>query len=332
MATLNTLNPTLADVAARTDGQGNIITNIVELLNETNDVLTDMTFIEANNQTEHKTTIRSGLPSATWRKLYHGVPPSKSAVVTVRDTVGMLEAYAEIDKDLADLNGNSAAWRLSEQRAFVEAMNQEMATTLWYGDTSVHPERFTGLAPRYSSMSAENGRNILDGGGQGADNTSIWLLIWGQNTLHGIYPKGSKAGLQHRDLGEDTLRDANGNPFQGYRTHYKWNMGLCLRDWRYAVRIANIKETDLRKDASAGADLIDLMTQALELVPNLNMGRAVFYCNRNIRSFLRRMIAHKVINSTLTMDNVAGKHVVSFDGVPVRISDAILSTEARIAA
>lgn len=331
MATLKTINPTLADVAARTDKDGNIIINIVELLNETNDVLTDMTFIEANNQTEHKTTIRSGLPEATWRKLYQGVQPSKSSVVTVRDTVGMLEAYAEIDKALADLNGNSASWRLSEERAFVEAMNQQMATALWYGDTSVHPERFTGLAPRYSSKTAENGRNILDGGGQGADNTSIWLVVWGQNTCHGIYPKGSKAGLQKRDLGEDTLRDANGNPFQGYLSHYKWDMGLSLRDWRYVVRIANIKEADLRKDASAGADLIDLMTQALELVPNLNMGRAVFYCNRNIRSFLRRMIAHKVLNSTLTMDNVAGKHVVAFDGVPVRISDAILSTEARVA-
>lgn len=331
MPTLKTLNPTLADVAARTDEKGNIITNIVELLNETNDVLTDMTFIEANNQTEHKTTIRSGLPEATWRKLYQGVQPSKSGVVTVRDTVGMLEAYAEIDKALADLNGNSAAWRLSEERAFVEAMNQQMATALWYGDTAVNPERFTGLAPRYSSLSAENGRNILDGGGQGADNTSIWLVVWGQNTCHGIYPKGSKAGLQKRDLGEDTLRDGNGNPFQGYLSHYKWDMGLSLRDWRYVVRIANIKEADLRKDASAGADLIDLMTQALELVPNLNMGRAVFYCNRNVRSFLRRMIAHKVLNSTLTMEQVAGKHVVSFDGVPVRISDALLSTEARVA-
>ena len=68
MATLNTLNPTLADVAARTDGQGNIITNIVELLNETNDVLTDMTFIEANNQTEHKTTIRSDVAQTLSRR------------------------------------------------------------------------------------------------------------------------------------------------------------------------------------------------------------------------------------------------------------------------
>lgn len=330
MATLKTMNPTLADVAARTDDKGNIITNIVELLNETNDVLTDMTFVEANNQTEHKTTIRSGLPDATWRKLYQGVQPSKSQVVTVRDSLGMLEAYAEIDKALADLNGNSASWRLSEERAFVEAMNQQMATALWYGDASVQPERFTGLAPRYSSKAAENGRNILDGGGTGADNTSIWLIVWGQNTCHGIYPKGSQAGLQKRDLGETTLQDANGGLYQGYRSHYKWDTGLSLRDWRYVVRIANIKEADLRKDASAGADLIDLMTQALELVPNLNLGRAVFYCNRNIRSFLRRMIANKTLNSTLTMDNVAGKHVVAFDGVPVRISDALLSTEARV--
>ena len=330
MATLKTMNPTLADVAARTDEKGNIITNVVEMLSETNDVITDMTFIEANNQTEHKTTVRSGLPDATWRKLYQGVQPSKSQVVTVRDSLGMLESYAEIDKALADLNGNSASWRLSEERAFIESMNQQMATALWYGDASVTPERFTGFSPRYNSLSAENGRNIIDAGGTGADNTSIWLVVWGQNTCHGIYPKGSQAGLQKRDLGEATLTDANGGLYQGYRSHYKWDMGLTLRDWRYVVRIANIKEADLRKDASTGADLIDLMTQALELVPNLNLGRAVFYCNRNIRSFLRRMIANKTLNSTLTMDNVAGKHVVAFDSIPVRISDALLSTEARV--
>lgn len=331
MPTLGVRNPTLADVAARTDNKGNIITDLVEMLNETNEVLADMSFVEANSTTHHKTSIRSGLPSAAWRKLYQGVQPSKSSVVQVTDSLGMLEAYAEIDKDLADLNGNSAAWRLSEERAFVEAMNQEMATTLWYGDTGAHPERFTGLAARYSSKSAENGRNILDAGGTDADNTSIWLVVWGNNTCHGIYPKGSHAGLQKQDLGETTLTDASGGLFQGYRSHYKWNMGLTLRDWRYVVRIANIKETDLRKDASAGADLIDLMTQALELVPNLGMGRPVFYCNRYIRAFLRRQIANKVVNSTLTMDTVAGKHVVSFDGIPVRISDALLSTEARVA-
>lgn len=330
MATLNTTNPTLADVANRLGPDGKIDPQIVEMLNETNEVLDDMTFIEANGFTEHKTTIRSGLPTGTWRKLNYGVQPEKSRTVPVKDSMGMLETYAEVDKALADLNGNSAAWRLSEDRAFVEGLNQTMAQTLFYGDSSLDPEKFMGLAPRYNSLSAENGVNIVDGGGTGSDNASIWLIVWGPNTCHGIYPKGSAAGLDARDLGEDTLLDAAGGRYQGYRTHYKWDNGLTLRDWRYVVRIANVDVSDLTKNASAGADLIDLMAQAIELIPNLGMGRPAFYMPRKLRSFLRRQIANKVAGSTLTMEDVGGKKVVAYDGVPVRRTDALLLTEARV--
>lgn len=330
MATLSTTNPTLADIASRMTADGKIDPQIVEMLNETNEILDDMTVIEANGFTEHKTTVRSGLPAGTWRKLNYGVQPEKSRTVPVKDSMGMLETYAEVDKALADLNGNSAAWRLSEDRAFIEGMNQTMATTLFYGDSSVDPEKFMGLAPRYNSLSAENAMNIIDAGGTGNDNASIWLTVWGPNTCHSIYPKGSPAGLQSRDLGEHTLIDAAGGRYQGYRTHYKWDLGLTLRDWRYVVRIANIDVSDLTKNAASGADLIDFMTQALELVPNLGMGRPAFYMPRKIRSFLRRQIANKVASSTLTMEEIAGKKVVAFDGVPCRRTDALLLTEARV--
>lgn len=330
MATLSTLNPTLADVAARLTADGKIDPNIVELLNETNEILDDMTVIEANGFTEHKTTIRSGLPSGTWRKLNYGVQPEKSRTVQVKDSLGMLETYAEVDKALVDLNGNSASWRLSEDRAFLEGLNQTAASTIFYGDSSLEPEKFTGLAPRYNSLSAENAINIIDAGGTGNDNASIWLVVWGPNTCHSIYPKGSPAGLQSRDLGEHTLTDANGGRYQGLRTHYKWDMGLTLRDWRYVVRIANIDVSDLTKNASAGADLIDLLTQAVELIPNVGMGRPAFYMPRKIRSFLRRQITNKVAASTLTMEEVAGKKVVAFDGIPCRRTDALLLTEARV--
>ena len=330
MATLASTNPTLADLAARMGADGKIDPNIVEMLNETNEILDDMTFIEANGFTEHKTTIRSGLPAGTWRKLNYGVQPEKSRTVSVKDSLGMLETYAEVDKALADLNGNSAAWRLSEDRAFIEGLNQTMATTLFYGDSSLDPEKFMGLAPRYNLLSAENGQNIIDAGGTGSDNASIWLIVWGPNTCHGIYPKGSPAGLQSRDLGEDTLTDAAGGRYQGYRTHYKWDNGLTLRDWRYVVRIANVDVSDLTKNAASGGDLIDLLTQAVELIPNIGMGRPVFYMNRKLRSFLRRQITNKVAASTLTMEDVGGKKVVSFDGVPVRRTDALLGTEARV--
>lgn len=330
MATLSSTNPTLADIAARMTPDGKVDPMIIEMLNETNEILDDMTAIEANGFTEHKTTVRSGLPTGTWRKLNYGVQPEKSRTVTVKDSMGMLESYAEVDKALADLNGNSAAWRLSEDRAFIEGMNQNMATMLFYGDSSLDPERFTGLAARYNSLAAENAINIVDAGGTGSDNASIWLVTWGPNTCHTIYPKGSPAGLQSRDLGEDTLFDQAGGRYQGYRTHYKWDIGLTLRDWRYAVRIANIDVSDLTKNASSGADLIDLMTQALELVPNLGMGRPAFYLPRKLRSFLRRQIANKVAASTLTMETVAGRKVVTFDGVPCRRTDSLLLTEARV--
>lgn len=329
MATLASTNPTLADLASRMTADGGIDPVIIEMLMQDNEILQDMTFIEANGYTEHKTTVRSGLPSGTWRKLNYGVQPEKSKTVPVKDALGMLETYAEVDKALADLNGNSAAWRLSEDRAFLEGLNQTMASTIFYGDSSLDPERFMGLVPRFSSKSAENGQNILDAGGTGNDNTSIWLIEWGPTSCHGIYPKGSKAGLQNRDLGEQTLFDANGGRYQGYRSHYKWDAGLTLRDWRRVVRIANIDVSDLTKNASAGADLIDLIVQAIELMPSSTLGRRAIYCNRTIRSFLRRQITNKE-NVNLTLETVAGKHVVTFDGLPVRRTDAILNTEARV--
>lgn len=332
MGTIASLNPTLADFAKRSDPNGKV-ENVVELLNQTNAVLDDMTFVEGNLATGHKLSIRTGLPTATWRLLNYGVTKSKSRSAQVTDTCGMLEAYAEVDKSLAELNGNAAMWRLSEDRAFLEAMNQEMAATLFYGNTSTDPEKFLGLAPRYATYSAtatDIGNNIIKASGS-TTNTSIWLVCWDPNTLFGIVPKGSKAGFQIQDLGEQTLSDGAGGQYQGYRTHYKWDIGLCVKDWRYAVRIANIDTSALTKNAASGADLIDLMTQAIEQLPGGQViGRPVFYCNRTVRSFLRRQIANKVAQSTLTMDTVAGKRVVAFDDIPVKRCDQILNSESTV--
>lgn len=329
MPVLNGTNPTLLDVAKRLDPDDKVA-DIVEILSETNEILDDATFMECNDGSGNRTTVRSGLPQGTWRQLNYGVQPEKSRTVQVKDTTGMLETYSKVDKALIDMSGDPNGFRLSEDRAFLEGLNQTMAETMFYGDTSKNPERFTGLAPRFSSLSAENGDNIIDAGGTGSDNTSIWLVIWGEQTVHGIYPRGSKAGLNHRDLGEDTASDENGGEYQIMRTHYKWDSGLTVRDWRYVVRIANIDVTALTKDASAGADLIDLMVQALEIPPNMKMGRAAFYCNRTIKSYLRRQITNKD-NVWLSMSEVAGKKVLMFDEVPVRRCDALLNTEEQVA-
>jgi hypothetical protein len=332
MTTLSAINPTLLDLMTRTESDGSIAT-VIEMLAQTNEIIEDMTFLEANELTGHTSVIRTGLPTPTWRKLYGGVQPNKSTTAKIKDTTGMLEAYAEIDKALADLNGNTAAFRLSEDRAFIEGMNIEFAQTLFTGNEATEPEAFTGFAPRFNSKSAANAENILQSAStpDSTDNSSIWLVVWGPNTVHGIYPKGSKAGLQITDKGQVTIEsiDGNGGRMEAYRTHYRWDCGLVVRDWRYVVRI-QIDQEDLVKNAASGPDLIDLMTQALEIVPSLSMGRPAFYVNRTVRSFLRRQIANKVANSTLTADMVAGKRVLAFDGVPVRRCDQLTNTEAAV--
>ncbi len=328
MATVGNNNLTLADHAKRMDPNGKI-DRIVEIMSEKNEILDDMTFVEGNLPTGHKTTIRSGLPSVTWRLLNYGVQPSKSRTVQITDACGMLEAYSEVDKALAQLNGNTAEFRISEARAFIEAMGQEMATTVFYGNSSTDPEKFMGLAPRYNDPSAANGDQLINAGGSGSDNTSIYLVVWGDATAHGIFPKGSKAGLQHEDLGEVTLEDANGGKYQGYRDHFKWDAGLTVRDWRYIVRICNIDVSELSVNPTAGQDLMTYMTQALERVESLTAGRPVFYANRTIREYLRLQALHKT-NVQLSLDEVAGKRFPRFGEALVKRVDGLVNTESAI--
>ncbi len=333
MTVLATTHPTLLDVAKRTDPSGKIGA-IVELLSLTNEVIDDAVWIEGNLATGHKTTVRTGIPRPTWRKLNYGVLPTKSTTAQVTDTCGMLEAYAEVDKALADLNGNTAAWRLSEEQPFIEGMNQELVETMFYGNDLIDEAEFTGFSARFNSLSAESADNIVRSGSvDGNDNASMWLICWGPNTAHMIYPKGSQAGLQITDKGQVTLESAPGGPVGGrmeaYRTHYKWDCGLTVRDWRYVVRIQYDQE-DLTKDGTTGPDLVDLMTEAVERLPAIGMGRPVFYANRRARTFLRKQIKNAVKNSTLTMEDIAGKRVVAFDGIPVRRVDGLLNTETAI--
>lgn len=331
MAVLPTTHPTLLDVTKRLDPNGKIDA-IAEILNQTNPILEDMVWIEGNLPTGHRTTVRTGLPTPTWRKLYGGVQPTKSTTIQITDSTGMLEAYAEVDKALADLNGNTASFRLSEDRAHIEGMNQELVQTLFYGNEGTEPEAFTGFAPRFNSLTAANADNIIQNAGiEGNDNASIWLVVWGPNTVHGIYPKGSKAGLSVDDKGQVTIEniDGQGGRMEAYRTHYRWDAGLTVRDWRYIVRIQYDQE-DLTKDAATGPDLADLMVDAIERIPSLSMGRAAFYMNRRAKSFLRRQLSSATKNSTLTREEVGGKKVEVFDGIPVRTTDALTNNEAAV--
>lgn len=326
---------TLSDWSKRLDADGKIA-DIVEMLGQTNEILQDMLWKEGNLPTGERTTVRTGLPTVAWRLLNTGVQPSKSTTAQMDEACGMLEAWSEVDVELAKLNGNAAEFRLSEAQAFIEAMNQTMATALFYGNSNLNPEQFTGLSVRYSSLSALNAQNIVNSGtGGGADNTSIWLIVWGPNTVHGIFPKGSKAGLDHQDLGEETAETTagiGGTRLRVYRDMWSWKCGLALRDWRYAVRICNIDESDLFAGTGTAPKLFTLLTKATWRIPAFGMGKAAIYVNRTIGEWLDIQAQDKVTSGgQLSYDVVDGRRIMSFRGIPIRTVDAILDTETVVA-
>ncbi len=334
---------TLLDMAKSMDPDGKTA-EIVELLAQTNDILADMQWVEGNLPTGHRTTVRTGLPTVTWRKLYQGVDPGKSIRAQVDDTCGMLEARSEVDKDIAELNGNTPAFRLSEAQGFLESMNQALATALIYESQATNPERITGLAPRYSLTTAGSGANILDAAGT-TNLTSVWLVCWGKQTIHGIVPKGSRAGLVHDDLGLIDAFDASNKRFRAYADHWQWKCGLTVKDWRYAVRIANIDTVALLAQTGTQANtaatwLHKLMLKAMARIPSMKMGTPVFYANRTVREMLSIGALDKS-NAALAIQPAvnqfgavspgsAGDGTLTFFGVPVRTVDQILSSETQV--
>jgi hypothetical protein len=333
-ATLGANVLTLADWAKRLDPDGDI-PDIVENLAQTNEILDDMSFVEGNLPTGMRTTIRTGLPAVYWRLINQGTPPSKSTTAQVDETAGILEAWSEVDTLLARLNGNVAAFRDSEAQPFRESMSQTMATTLFYGNQTVSPEQFTGLTPRYSSLSATNAQNIVDAGaGSGGDNSSIWLVVWGPQTITGFFPKGSKAGLEHNDYGEvtvETTAGIAGNRMRAFQEMWQWQLGIAVRDWRYAVRIANIDISELVANDANSAKLFQLMTLATHRVPSLNAGRPVFYANRTIAEYLDIQGQDKVASGGQMSYNVIdGRRITSFRGIPIRTVDALTQAETAV--
>src|SRR5574343_180458 len=322
MPVLSTGQLTLADVSKRFNADGKV-DPVAELLSQQNDILEDAVFVEANQPTSHVVSVRTGLPAVYWRSYNQGVPSSKSTTAQVTEPCAMLEARSHIDAKLLQLNGNSAAWRLGEETAFIEAMGQEMAAKMFNGNVGADLRTFSGFATRYSSSTAGNGQNVILAGGAGADNASMYLIGWGEQTVFCPFPKGSSAGLKQRDLGEESVTDAAGGFYQAARSLYQWDAGLVVKDWRYAARIAN--KNNCRLAFYANRSVYEgLMIQALDRSQNvLKVEDAINQFGQDIKqlSILGvpcRLVDHLGVDVSAT---AAGAATVTFEVITSANSD-----------
>ena len=339
----------LADWGRRLDPNGNI-DDIAELLAQSNEVFDDLLIREGNQPLGHTGTVRTGLPQGTWRNFYQGVPFTKSTTAQVTDTIGSLEAYSRVDRGLAELDGQIAETRLSEDNAHLQGLSQQMATTFFYGNEAVTQAQFTGMAPRFNTINtanAQNAVNVISAGGLASANTSIWLCCWGEQTGFGFYPRGSKAGLVFEDKGD--IRpgfDSNSFEFEAYTSYFMWKMGIHIKNWQYFVRVCNIDTTTNGLAGPTPPDVFAILNKALYRIPTLGRRqsgitkvdapnqpapaiRPCFYWNRTSAQYAA-IQAIRDKNVLLKPTEYEGQPILEFRSIPLRINDVIQNTEAAL--
>lgn len=332
MATLGSTFFDLIDKFKLEDENRDIAT-VIEILKENNAILDDAIAMECNQGVSHRTTIRTGLPTVAWGQFYKGITQSKGTTAQVDDTTGFVEQLSTIDERLLEITKNPNAVRLSEATATLEAIAQEVASTLIYGNDNTAPEEFTGFAPRFSDLSAVNGGQIVDAGGTGADNTSIWMVTWGDSQCHMLYPSGTAAGVSREDKGSQRVLDGSSNPYFAQEELFRQHAGLTVRDWRYVSRVANIDASLL---AAGSVDIYSFMRKAFWKLKSHRVtgGRQAIYCNADVLEALDADSTPTTGTSAsfvrLQPTEVDGFEVMSYRGIPVRQVDAILNTEAQV--
>ena len=336
MATLGNTFLNLVDVYKRTDPKGGIA-DVIELLMQENPILQDAIAVECNMGGVHRHTIRTGLPSVSWGALYRGIPQSKSRTQQVDDTTGFIEALATVDKRLLELSKDPAKVRLTESQAFLEAMSQEAATGIFYHNTATTPEKIKGLSARYAAYdtagtSSTSARNVIHAGGSGSDNTSIWFVTWSDRATHLLYPEGTKAGVSREDKGDQRVLDGDGNPYYVKEEMFTHHLGLAVKDWRYNARIANI---DVSSAIAGNVDLYKFMRQAYYKMQSTYVanGKQVIYMNREMMEVLDALATNDGASDNfvrLKMQEVEGKMVTTYRGIPIRCTDALVNTEALV--
>lgn len=330
MAT-NGTNVTLLDFISQSGVDGDI-KKATELLARRNDIIQVIPWMEANRETGHQSVQRTALPTVSYAKWNEGTAASKPTFRQIMDTVAKIEGISNVDERELKVNNWKEGYRFNRDKAFVESFNQQFASDFFYSDSSVVPEKFDGMAIRYGAATQTRdtyGYYLIDGGGVGSDNTSIWLIGFGDDATMGVYGKGMSAGLSSEDMGRQRVLDASSNPYYVWETKWTWDVGLKVADPATSGRIANIDVSLLQ--GGAGIDIDDYMIRLMHLVERRDMAaKQAFVVNRSMHSFLHRQANSSSGRRWTVSKDQFGKPVVEFLGIQILVNDALLNTEALV--
>ena len=309
------------------------IDHVMEVLNESNPILQDVRWMEGDLPIGNKTTVRASLPSPSIRRINRGTAATKGTVKQIIDVCMNLEDRSAVDIELLSGKPNPAQYRLAEADAHIEGMGQYVARQLLYGDLDADPDTFNGIMTRYNTLKGGKGTpgyQVISGGTAGTNtNTSIYFVDWGDRRVTGIYPKGTTAGLTHRDLGESDVFDAEGRPFRAVQDLYTWKLGLAVYNVRSIARVCNIDATKLETLSDAAQR--DLMNKFIFAKNRLqNPANPIAYVSDKLYSFLECYLNNKNNVHVTRQDFMNAPPKLYLAGIEIKKMDCQLDTEAAV--
>ena len=339
MAVLGNTALTLSDWRKRMAPDGSV-DFIIEALMNANPIMDDIPWMMGNLPTGNKTTIRTSMPTPSIRRINRGVARHKTQTEQVTDTCIILEDRSVVDIELLALAQNGEAFRRSEDAAFVAGFSDAVAANIFYGDTDADGETVNGLAARSNTYGDESYKNkaayqVVSAGTAGTNNTSGYFVGWGTHATTGIYPKGSQLGLHQRDLGENTVMDADGKEYQAVTTLFTWKCGLAVGDIRSNAAVRNIDMSTLGSMTSAQKlALIEKFIRAKNRIRGIQSRdkKVVLYVGDELYNFFELYLLDKNNVHVTRQELMNAAPQLYLSGIPIKKCDAISEEEGAVSA
>lgn len=296
--------PTLLDLAKSDAGIGyNLITEAVT------GIRPELQIIPADTitGTEMTLTVNTALPTVGFRRYNEAGTQGKPSFTTKIFQAMPLDVRIPVDKRLAEKSKNQGRFLENQAMPYLEAALDHACNQFWYGTTN-DAKGFPGIIAQYGAAAAYE----VDASGNSA-LTSVWFLSLGRERLEWLFGNGKTISFEGT-WKDETLYDADNNPFPGLANWITGNVGLRLANIRAAVRIKNVED-----DTNKLTDT--LMFSALRKCRELKMEPTHIFLNPR---------SHEQLRASRTATNTDGRPAPlprDFEGIPLIPTTHITNAE-----
>jgi len=311
--------PTLQELAITAGSpQQVVIGNLIKYLG----VLETAQVGFSSDHLRHEYPVAADDPTAAVRAVNGSIVPSSGREILASLTLPQIGAYASVDMNIAKKWGGIAQYLNQPNRtnAYIRSVLQKFEQSAIYGDNATFgvADGFKGFHQIAKANSA-----VTQLSGTTGSRTTIFCVHYSPDEVQFVIPEMLNSGLlvnaeliangALQGITTNTSTDARKLTYEAY---YYLN-GAFQAGHNYAV--AAITQCDSTHKPTALQ-----IDQMIDQVKGMADGMTFIYVNRTGRQYIRNLKSTMYVDTANTAYNT---EVASWNGIPVILTETILSTE-----